>query len=48
MFATYMSWAMVQAGYSYWTAFVVVLAGSFVTGMVIERVIFRPLESRHE
>jgi branched-chain amino acid transport system permease protein len=46
MFATYMSWAMVQAGYSYWTAFVVVLVGSFVTGMLIERVIFRPLESR--
>jgi branched-chain amino acid transport system permease protein len=46
MFATYMSWAMVQAGYSYWLAFVVVLVGSFLAGMTIERTIFRTLQGR--
>ena len=47
MFSTYMSWALVQAGYSYWLAFFVVLVGSFLTGMLIERMIFRACKSAH-
>jgi len=46
MFSTYMSWALVQAGYSYWLAFVIVLVGSFLLGMLIERTIFRALQER--
>lgn len=46
MFSTYMSWALVQAGFSYWTAFVIVLGGSFLVGMLIERTIFRALQDR--
>lgn len=46
MVSTYMSWAMVQAGFSYWVAFVVVVIGSFIVGMAIERVVFRSLQER--
>lgn len=46
MFSTYMSWALVQAGVSWWTAFVVVVTGSFVLGVALDRMIFQPL--RHK
>ena len=41
MFSTYMTWALVQAGVSYWAAFAAVLVGSFLIGMAMDRVIFR-------
>ncbi|MFX7739923.1 branched-chain amino acid ABC transporter permease, partial [Acinetobacter baumannii] len=43
MFSTYMSWALVQAGASWWVAFAVVVVGSFLLGLALERVIFQPL-----
>ena len=46
MFSTYMSWALVQAGASWWVAFAVVVVGSFLLGLALERVIFQPL--RHK
>lgn len=46
MFSTYMSWALVQAGASWWVAFAVVVAGSFVLGLALDRAIFQPL--RHK
>ena len=42
MFSTYMSWALVQAGASWWVAFAVVVVGSFLLGLALERVIFQP------
>jgi branched-chain amino acid transport system permease protein len=44
MFSTYICWTMLNAGVPYWVAFVATLAISFVGGVVIERVIIRPVE----
>ncbi|OKO75511.1 ABC transporter permease [Bradyrhizobium sp. NAS80.1] len=43
MFSTFMSWQLMQWGVPYWGAFLITLAFSFVGGIVIERVLFRPL-----
>src|SRR5277367_4401567 len=40
--STYAAWAMMSAGMSYWLAFIATVAGSFVFGAVIERVVIRP------
>jgi len=44
MFATYLAWSMLNAGLPYWLAFVATLAIAFVGGVVIQRVIIRPVE----
>jgi branched-chain amino acid transport system permease protein len=44
MFSTYLAWTMVDAGMSWWIAFVITVLASFVLGMIIERVIIRPVE----
>lgn len=41
MFSTYLAWAMINAGVSYWTAFGLTVVASFFLGLVIERVIVR-------
>ena len=46
MFATYIAWQLVQDGASYWLAVGVTLIAAFVGGMVIERVVIRPVERR--
>src|SRR6202046_3680932 len=43
MFSTFVSWQLMQWGVPYWGAFVLTLVFSFVGGIVIERVLFRPL-----
>jgi branched-chain amino acid transport system permease protein len=48
MFATYIAWQLVRDGASFWLAVVVALIASFVGGMVIERVVIRPVERRSE
>ncbi|MEO7008512.1 MAG: branched-chain amino acid ABC transporter permease [Caldimonas sp.] len=45
MFATYLAWALIQVGVPYWGAFFITVAASFVGGIVIERVIIRPVEN---
>jgi branched-chain amino acid transport system permease protein len=45
MFATYLAWALLQAGVPYWGAFVITVGAAFVGGVVIERVIIRPVEN---
>jgi branched-chain amino acid transport system permease protein len=45
MFSTYLAWSMINAGFGYWTAFMLTVALSFVLGVVIERVIIRPVEN---
>jgi branched-chain amino acid transport system permease protein len=45
MFSTYIAWVLVNAGMPFWAAFVLTLVASFVGGMVIERVVIRPVEN---
>jgi branched-chain amino acid transport system permease protein len=45
MFSTYIAWTLVNAGLPFWLAFLITLAVSFLGGMVIERVIIRPVEN---
>ncbi|HWI38889.1 MAG TPA: branched-chain amino acid ABC transporter permease [Burkholderiales bacterium] len=44
MFTTYIAWTLVNAGMPYWAAFLLTVAIAFVLGVVIERVIIRPVE----
>jgi branched-chain amino acid transport system permease protein len=44
MFATYLCWTMIQAGWPYWAAFFATIVLSFVLGAAIERIIIRPVE----
>src|SRR5207249_12224443 len=45
MFSTYLAWTMLNAGLPYWVAFFATLAISFVGGVLIERLVIRPVES---
>ena len=45
MFSTYIAWTLVNAGLPFWLAFVVTLVVSFLGGMLIERVVIRPVEN---
>ena len=45
MFATYITWTLLNAGVSYWLAFLVTVVIAFVGGIVIQRVIIRPVEN---
>ena len=44
MFTTFIAWAVIDHGASYWVGFVVALLSGLVLGAVIERVIIRPVE----
>ncbi len=45
MFSTYICWTLLQAGLPYWVAFVATLVIAFVGGLLIERVVIRPVEN---
>ena len=45
MFATYLAWAMIDAGIPYWLAFVLTILIAFSGGLFIQRVILKPLET---
>jgi branched-chain amino acid transport system permease protein len=44
MFSTYLAWALVNQGMPFWAAFLITVVLSFVSGVVIERIIIRPVE----
>lgn len=44
MFSTYIAWTLIDAGMPYWGAFFLTVALSFIGGVLIERVIVRPVE----
>ena len=44
MFSTFVSWQMLQWGVPYWAAFLLTIVISFAGGVVIERVVFKPLK----
>src|ERR1700741_2438242 len=46
MFSTFLAWTLMQAGFSYWGAFLLTLVLSFIAGAVIERIIIRPIEDK--
>ena len=48
MFSAYVAWALIGAGVPFWPALLITLVGSFVGGLLIERVVIRPVEGRPE
>jgi branched-chain amino acid transport system permease protein len=48
MFSTFVAWAFVQGGVPLGLALLAALAASFVGGMLIERIIIRPVEGENE
>jgi branched-chain amino acid transport system permease protein len=44
MFSTYLAWTMLNAGLPYWVAFLATLLVAFVGGVLIERLVIRPVE----
>ena len=45
MFSTFIAWQLIQWGQPYWIAFVAAVGLSFLGGVAIERVLFRPLHN---
>jgi branched-chain amino acid transport system permease protein len=45
MFSTYIAWTLLNAGFPYWAAFFATLGIAFVGGILIQRVVIRPVES---
>jgi branched-chain amino acid transport system permease protein len=45
MFSTYLAWTLLNAGLPYWVAFVATLVMAFVGGLLLERLIIRPVEN---
>ena len=45
MFATYLAWSLIDAGVPYWAAFFITIGLAFVLGVLIERIIIRPVEN---
>jgi branched-chain amino acid transport system permease protein len=45
MFSTYIAWTLINAGMPYWAAFFLTVGLSFVLGVLIERIVIRPVEN---
>jgi branched-chain amino acid transport system permease protein len=45
MFSTYLSWQLMTWGMSFWVAFIIAVALSFLLGVAIERIVLRPLHT---
>jgi len=48
MFSTYLAWSLINADVPYWLAFFVTIGISFIGGVLIERVLIRPVEHAPE
>jgi branched-chain amino acid transport system permease protein len=46
MFSTYLAWSLLQTGLPYWVTFFATVAIAFVGGLLIERVVIRPVEGK--
>lgn len=44
MFSTFVAWQLIQWGLPYWAAFFLTIGLSFVAGVLIERILFKPLD----
>ena len=45
MFTTYIAWSLINAGMGFWPAFLLTVAAAFLLGVLIERVVIRPVEN---
>src|SRR5205807_9029504 len=45
MFSTFIAWQVMQWGQPYWVAFAAAVVLSFLGGLVIERVLFKPIHN---
>src|SRR5437868_4702642 len=45
MFATYIAWSLINAGMPYWPAFLLTVVFAFILGVLVERIIIRPVEN---
>src|SRR5437879_12567539 len=43
MFSTFIAWQLMELGTPYWIAFLATLLISFIAGVLIDRVLFRPI-----
>ena len=43
MFSTFIAWQLIELGVPYWVAFAATLVISFIAGVLIDRVLFRPI-----
>jgi branched-chain amino acid transport system permease protein len=43
-FSTFVAWALMQAGWPYWGAFFFTIVVSFAGGLLVQRIVLRPLE----
>ncbi len=48
MFSTFIAWQLLQWGVPFWGAFVITVALSFLGGVIIERVVFKPIRRAPE
>ena len=44
MFSTFLTWQLLQFGFGFWSALAVAVVLSFILGVLIERIILRPLQ----
>ena len=44
MFSTYVAWSLMEAGWPYWGAFATTLVLSFAGGVLVQRILLRPME----
>ncbi len=44
-FSTFFAWQMIEWGWPYWATFAITVAVSFVGGVAIERILFRPIRN---
>jgi branched-chain amino acid transport system permease protein len=45
MFSTFFAWQLLQWGVPWWAAFVLTVAVSFVAGIAVERIVFKPIRN---
>src|SRR5215471_3916060 len=45
MFSTFIAWQLIQWGEPYWLAFLISLLLSFLGGVAIERILFKPIHA---
>ncbi len=43
-FSTFIAWALMERGMPYWAAFFLTVAASFLAGLLVQRIVLRPLE----
>src|SRR5438094_5574876 len=44
MFTTYIAWSLINAGVPYWPVFLLTVGIAFILGILIERIVVRPVE----